>query len=193
MNIFQPNELHFLQLLARQYPTVQAASTEIIRLRGILNLPKATEYFMSDIHGEYEAFLHILNSCSGEIRNKLDEHFGETLTAVEKNDIATLIHYPSAKLTLMADQVDDLDAWYRVTLHQLVQLCRYVSIKHTRNKVRTFMPKGYEQIVDELIHMRDEDGSKRLQFEHLIDNIIQIGQANDVIVWAGAEIPHHSN
>ena len=136
---------------------------------------------MSDIHGEYEAFLHILNSCSGEIRNKLDEHFGDTLTAVEKNDIATLIHYPSAKLTLVADQVEDLDAWYRVTLHQLVQLCRYVSIKHTRNKVRSFMPKGYEQIVDELIHMRDEDGSKRIQFENLIDTIIYIGQANDVI------------
>ena len=181
MNLFQPNELHFLQLLARQYPTVQAASTEIIRLRSILNLPKATEYFMSDIHGEYEAFLHILNSCSGEIRNKLDEHFGDSLTPVEKNDIATLIHYPSAKLTLVADQVDDLDSWYRVTLHQLVQLCRYVSIKHTRNKVRSFLPKGYEQIIDELIHMRDEDGSKRIQFENLIDTIIQIGQANDVI------------
>ena len=116
---FQPDELHFLQLLARQYPTVQSASTEIIRLRSILNLPKATEYFMSDIHGEYEAFLHILNSCSGEIRNKLDEHFGDMLTSVEKNDIATLIHYPSAKLTLIADQVDDLDNWYRITLHHL--------------------------------------------------------------------------
>ena len=178
---FQPDELHFLQLLARQYPTVQSASTEIIRLRSILNLPKATEYFMSDIHGEYEAFLHILNSCSGEIRNKLDEHFGDTLTSVEKNDIATLIHYPSAKLTLIADQVDDLDNWYRITLHHLVQLCRYVSIKHTRNKVRSFLPKGYEQIIDELIHMRDEDGSKRIQFENLIDSIVQIGQASDVI------------
>ena len=178
---YQPAELRYLQLLAKQYPTVQSASAEIIRLRTILNLPKATEYFMSDIHGEYEAFLHILNSCSGEIRNKLDEQFGDTLSVEEKNDLATLIHYPSAKLTLVADQILDLDCWYRKTLHQLVQVCRYVSIKHTRNKVRSFLPQDYHAIIDELIHIRDEDGSKRNQFEQLIDSIIQIGQAGDVI------------
>ncbi len=178
---YQPQELQYLQLLAKQYPTVQAASTEIIRLRTVLNLPKGTEYFMSDIHGEYEAFLHILNSCSGEIRNKLDEHFGDSLTDGEKNDLATLIHYPSAKLTLVSDQAADIDEWYRTTLRHLVQLCRYVSIKHTRNLVRSFMPAEYKEIIDELIHMRDEDGSKRDQFQHLIDTIIQIGQAADVI------------
>ena len=178
---YQPEQLRYLQLLAQQYPTVQAASTEIIRLRTILNLPKGTEYFMSDIHGEYEAFQHILNSCSGEIRNKLDEQFGETLSEAEKNDLATLIHYPSAKLTLAADQIADLESWYRITLRQLVQVCRYVSIKHTRNRVRSFMPKDYQEIIDELIHMRDEDGSKRNQFQNLIDTIIQIGQAADVI------------
>ena len=178
---YQPEQLRYLQLLAQQYPTVQAASTEIIRLRTILNLPKGTEYFMSDIHGEYEAFQHILKSCSGEIRNKLDEHFSDTLSAAEKNDLATLIHYPTAKLTLAADQISDLDTWYRTTLRQLVQVCRYVSIKHTRTRVRSFMPEDYEQIIDELIHMRDEDGSKRNQFQNLIDTIIQIGQAADVI------------
>ena len=178
---YQPEQLRYLQLLAQQYPTVQAASTEIIRLRTILNLPKGTEYFMSDIHGEYEAFQHILNSCSGEIRNKLDEQFGKTLSEAEKNDLATLIHYPSAKLTLAADQIADLESWYRITLRQLVQVCRYVSIKHTRNRVRSFMPKDYQEIIDELIHMRDEDGSKRNQFQNLIDTIIQIGQAADVI------------
>ena len=178
---YQPEQLRYLQLLAQQYPTVQAASTEIIRLRTILNLPKGTEYFMSDIHGEYEAFQHILNSCSGEIRNKLDEQFGATLSEAEKNDLATLIHYPSAKLTLAADQIADLESWYRITLRQLVQVCRYVSIKHTRNRVRSFMPKDYHEIIDELIHMRDEDGSKRNQFQNLIDTIIQIGQAADVI------------
>ena len=178
---YQPEQLRYLQLLAKQYPTVQAASTEIIRLRTILNLPKGTEYFMSDIHGEYEAFQHILNSCSGEIRNKLDEHFGDTLSDAEKNDLATLIHYPSAKLTLVADQISDLKSWYRTTLRQLVQVCRYVSIKHTRNRVRSFMPDDYQEIIDELIHIRDEDGSKRNQFQNLIDTIIQIGQAGDVI------------
>lgn len=178
---YQPEQLRYLQLLAKQYPTVQAASTEIIRLRTILNLPKGTEYFMSDIHGEYEAFQHILNSCSGEIRNKLDEQFGDTLTEAEKNDLATLIHYPSAKLTLAADQIPDLENWYRTTLRQLVQVCRYVSIKHTRNRVRSFMPQDYLEIIDELIHMRDGDGSKRNQFQNLIDTIVQIGQAADVI------------
>lgn len=178
---YQPEELRYLRLLAMQYPTVQAASAEIIRLRTVLNLPKATEYFMSDIHGEYEAFLHILNSCSGEIRNKIDEHFGDSLTQEEKNDLATLIHYPSAKLSLSAEQMEDLDGWYSRTLHLLVQLCRYVSIKHTRNRVRSFMPADYLEIIDELIHIRDEDGSKRNQFENLIDSIIQIGQAEDVI------------
>lgn len=178
---YQPEELRYLRLLAIQYPTVQAASAEIIRLRTVLNLPKATEYFMSDIHGEYEAFLHILNSCSGEIRNKIDEHFGDSLTQEEKNDLATLIHYPSAKLSLSAEQVENLDGWYSRTLHLLVQLCRYVSIKHTRNRVRSFMPADYLEIIDELIHIRDEDGSKRNQFENLIDSIIQIGQAEDVI------------
>ena len=178
---YQPEQLRYLQLLAKQYPTVQTASTEIIRLRTILNLPKGTEYFMSDIHGEYEAFQHILNSCSGEIRNKLDEHFGDTLSDAEKNDLATLIHYPSAKLTLVADQISDLESWYRTTLRQLVQVCRYVSIKHTRNRVRSFMPDDYQEIIDELIHIRDEDGSKRNQFQNLIDTIIQIEQAGDVI------------
>ena len=179
--LYQPEQLRYLQLLAKQYPTLQAASTEIIRLRTILALPKPTEYFMSDIHGEYDAFLHILNSCSGEIRNKIEEHFGSTLTTAEKNDLATLVHYPSAKLKLVAQQISDLESWYRLTIHQLVQLCRYVSIKHTRNKVRSFMPQGYQEIIDELIHIRDEDGSKRIQFENLIDSIIQIGQAADVI------------
>ena len=178
---YQPEQLRYLQLLALQFPTVEAASAEIIRLRTILNLPKATEYFMSDIHGEYEAFLHILNSCSGEIRNKLDEHFGDSLSAEEKNDIATLIHYPAAKLHLVAGQVEDLGEWHRTMMHHLVHLCRYVSIKHTRNKVRSFMPKEYHDIIDELIHIRDEDGSKRNQFENLIDTIIQIGQAEQII------------
>lgn len=178
---YPPDELRYLKLLAMQYPTVQSASAEIIRLRTILNLPKATEYFMSDIHGEYEAFQHIINSCSGEIHNKIDEHFRDGLTMEEKNDLATLIHYPSAKLSLVASQTEDLDEWYSRTLHLLVQLCRYVSIKHTRNRVRSFMPPDYHEIIDELIHIRDEDGSKRNQFENLIDTIIQIGQAEDVI------------
>ena len=180
-NTFSEDELRYLRLLAKQYPTVQAASTKIIKLRAILNLPKETEHFMSDIHGEYEAFLHILNSCSGEVRNKIDEHFGDTLSQEEKKDLATLIHYPRAKMSLTADRGEATDEWYDLMLHRLVQLCRYVSIKHSRNKVRSYMAADYEEIIDELIHIRDEDGSKRYHYENQIKTIIDIGQAADVI------------
>ncbi len=178
---FSREQLHYLQLLSKQYPNIQTASTEIIRLRSILNLPKETEHFMSDIHGEYEAFLHILNSCSGEVRNKIDEHFGDTLTDEEKNDLATLVHYPDAKIALETERQANMDQWCRAQLHRLVQLCRYVAIKHSRNKVRSFMDRDYLEIIDELIHIRDEDGSKREHYTYLIRSVIEIGQAADVI------------
>ncbi len=178
---FTPERLRYLQLLSAQYPTVQAASTKIIKLQNILDLPKGTEHFMSDIHGEYDAFLHILNSCSGEVKEKIKEVFGTTLSTRERNDLATLIYYPKAKLELVAEEEEDLEEWYRITLHRLIQVCRFVSIKHTRNKVRACMDAEYEEIIDELIHLRDEDGSKRIQFENIINTIIAIGQASDVI------------
>ena len=179
--IFTEEELHYLRLLSRQYPTVEAAGTEIIRLQAILNLPKPTEHFMSDIHGEHEAFLHILNSGSGEIKEKLEELFGNSMTRKDRNDLATLIYYPTSKLALMADEEENLDEWYRLTIHRLVDLCRYVSTKHTRAKVRTYMDPDYEQILDELIHLVEEGGSRRDQYENIINTIIQIGQAADVI------------
>ena len=179
--IFTDEELHYLRLLARQYPTVEAAGTEIIRLQAILNLPKPTEHFMSDIHGEHEAFLHILNSGSGEVKEKLEELFGNSMTQKDRNDLATLIYYPTSKLALIADETEDLDEWYRLTIHRLVGLCRFVSTKHTRAKVRTYMDPDYEQILDELIHLVEEGGSRRDQYENIINTIIQIGQAADVI------------
>ena len=179
--IFTEEELHYLRLLARQYPTVEAAGTEIIRLQAILNLPKPTEHFMSDIHGEHEAFLHILNSGSGEVKEKLEELFGNTMTQKDRNDLATLIYYPTSKLALVADEEENLDEWYRLTIHRLVDLCRFVSTKHTRAKVRTYMDPDYEQILDELIHLVEEGGSRRDQYENIINTIIQIGQAADVI------------
>ena len=178
---FTPEELHYLRLLSRQYPTVQAAGTEIIRLKAILNLPKPTEHFMSDIHGEHEAFLHILNSGSGEVKEKLEELFGNTMTQRDRNDLATLIYYPSSKIALAADESENLEEWYRLTIHRLVDLCRFVSTKHTRRKVRTYMNPDYEQILDELIHLAEEGGSRRDQYENIINTIIQIGQAADVI------------
>ncbi len=179
--VFSTEELHFLRLLAKQYPTVQDACTEITNLRMILNLPKGTEHFLSDIHGEYEAFLHILNSCSGEVKKKIDELFGETFSQQERNELATLIYYPSAKLAMVADAVEDMGEWYRITLHQLVQLCRWVSLKYTRQKVRASMPAGYEDIIDELLHTQAAEPEKQEQYHSIIETIIDIGQAGDVI------------
>ena len=187
---FSEQQLHLLHLLKKQYPTVQAAGTEIINLRAILNLPKGTEHFMSDIHGEHEAFLHILNSCSGEVKEKLTALFGGLLTRRELDDLATLIYYPAAKLALVADSEPDLEQWYRVTLHRLVQMCRFVSTKYTRNRVRAAMPKGYEAVIDELLHARDSEGDKRDYFENIIDTVIEINQAPEVIEALCACIKH---
>ncbi len=178
---FTADQLHYLRLLSKQYPTVQAAGSEIIKLRAVLNLPKGTEHFMSDIHGEYEAFLHIMNSGSGEIREKLELVFSGVLSQKDIDDLATLIYYPKAKLAMISDGQENLDAWYHITLQRLVQFCRYVSTKHTRSKVRTYIPEGYEDVIDELLHIRDEEGSRRTQFESILGTIVQIGMAPDVI------------
>ena len=178
---FSDQQLHYLQLLSKQYPTVQAAGTEIVKLQAILNLPKGTEHFLSDIHGEYEAFLHILNSCSGEVKDKLTELYGDTLSKQELDDLATLIYYPSAKLALVADTCPDLDGWYRITLNRLVKLCRWVSVKYTRNKVRDSMPDDFVQIIDELLHTRQDEENRKNYYKTIIDSIISIGQAGEVI------------
>ena len=179
--VFTPEQLHYLRLLSKQYPTVQAAGTEIIRLQSILNLPKGTEHFMSDIHGEHEAFLHILNSGSGEVKEKLEELFGNAMTQRDRNDLATLIYYPKSKIALISDETEDMEEWYRLTIHRLVDLCRYVSTKHTRSKVRSYMDPDYKQILDELLHLAEEGGSRKDLYENIISTIIQIGQAADVI------------
>ena len=179
--VFTSEQLHYLRLLSKQYPTVQSAGTEIIRLQAILNLPKGTEHFMSDIHGEHEAFLHILNSGSGEVKEKLEELFGNAMTQRDRNDLATLIYYPQSKIALVADETENLEEWYRLTIHRLVDLCRYVFTKHTRSKVRSYMNPDYRQILDELIHLAEEGGSRKDQYENIINTIIQIGQAADVI------------
>ena len=179
--IYTPGELRYLKLLAKQFPTVQDASNEVIRLEAILNLPKGTEHFMSDIHGEHEAFLHILKSSSGEVKEKLKEFFGDQLSQEAINDLATLIYYPEAKLTMVSDTEPDMNDWYLTTLHQLVQFCRFVSVKHTRAKVRSYIPEGYENLVDELINLCDEDGFLLDQYSSILSSIIRLGQANAVI------------
>ncbi len=123
----RPENLHYLKMLARQYPTVQAASTEIINLQAILNLPKGTEHFISDVHGEYEAFLHILNSASGVVREKLDDLFAATVSKAERDQLATLIYYPKEKLEEIQRETPDMREWYRITFHRLIEICRWVS------------------------------------------------------------------
>ena len=174
---FTPEELQYLKLLAKQYPTVQAASTEIINLQAILNLPKGTEHFISDIHGEYEAFLHILNSCSGVVKEHLDELFGTTLSRHDRDQLATLIYYPEEKLELVHEYIPDVDEWYQIILHRLVDVCRLVSSTYTRSKVRKALPKDFAYVIDELIHTRYEEPDKRDYYENIINSIIDTGQA----------------
>ena len=179
--VYSPERIRYLTLLAQQYPTVQSASTEIIRLQAILNLPKGTEHFMSDIHGEHEAFLHILNSSSGEVRAKIDDLFGAALSEQERGELAALIYYPTEKLALAADEMTSPEDWYRTALNRLVELCRHVSTKHTRNKVRSYMPAEYAEILDEMVYLQDSDGTRYTQYESILETIIRIGQAPSVI------------
>ena len=178
---FSPSELQYLKLLSKQYPTLQSASNEAIRLEAILNLPKGTEHFMSDIHGEYEAFLHILNSSSGEVREKLRECFGNQLSDDDLQNLATLIYYPRAKLSLVAAEMEDLDPWYHKTIRELVDFCFSVTVKHTRAKVRSYIPEGYEHLIDELISLCKEQGTLKEQYDTIIASVIRLGQANDLI------------
>ena len=179
---YRPENLHYLKMLARQYPTVQAASTEIINLQAILNLPKGTEHFISDVHGEHEAFLHILNSASGVVRRKLDDLFATSIPRRELDQLATLIYYPKEKLEEIAQSTEDMREWYRITLHRLIEVCRLISTKYTRSKVRKAMPKEYAYILDELIHTRYGDSDKRDYYENIISTIIDIDRAPNFLI-----------
>ena len=179
---YRPENLHYLKMLARQYPNVQAASTEIINLHAILNLPKGTEHFISDVHGEYEAFLHILNSASGVVREKLDDLFATTVSKSDLDQLATLIYYPKEKLEEIERETGDMREWYRITFHRLIELCRVVSSKYTRSKVRKAMPKEYAYILDEMLHTHYEDSDKRDYYENIISTIIDIDRASNFLV-----------
>ena len=151
----------YLQLLAEKYPSARAVTREIININAILNLPKGTEHFMSDLHGEYEAFCHILNNCSGVIREKVELLYRDTLPPEEIMEICTLIYYPAEKLRLLKKE-KEIDAdWYRVTLERMLEIARALSSKYTRSKVRKAMPEDYAYIIDELLHaQKDEDNNQ---------------------------------
>ena len=187
---YRPENLHYLKMLARQYPNVQAASTEIINLQAILNLPKGTEHFVSDIHGEHEAFLHILNSASGVVREKLDILLGASVSRSDLDQLATLIYYPKEKLEEVIRETTDMTEWYRITFHRLIEVCRLVSSKYTRSKVRKAMPKAYAYIIDELIHTHYEDNDKRDYYENIITTIIKTERAPNFLVQLCELIKH---
>ena len=140
-----------LKVLAKQYRNVAAASTEIINLQSILNLPKGTEHFLTDIHGEYEQFNHVLKNGSGSIRRKIDEEFGSTISNKDKKGLATLIYYPEEKLEIAQREEENIDDWYKISLHRLVQMIKRVSSKYTRSKVRKALPKDFAYVIEELI------------------------------------------
>lgn len=179
---FEEQELRYLKSLAKQYPTIASASTEIINLQAILNLPKGTEHFLTDIHGEYEQFIHVLKNGSGSIRRKIDEEFGNTLSSKDKKSLATLIYYPEEKLDLIMREEENIEDWYKITLHRLVQITKRVASKYTRSKVRKALPKDFAYIIEELITEKAEVQDKEAYYNEIIHTIIRIGRAGHFIV-----------
>ena len=176
-------ELKLLQSLSREFPTIASASTEIINLQSILNLPKGTEHFLSDIHGEYEQFNHVLKNGSGSVRRKIDEEFGNTLSNKDKKSLATLIYYPKEKLEIVKrEEEDQIEDWYKITLHRLVQITKRVASKYTRSKVRKALPKDFAYVIEELITEKAEVQDKEEYYNAIIDTIIRIGQAPEFII-----------
>lgn len=185
------HDIHYLNLLAKSFPNIAAASTEIINLSAILNLPKGTEHFLADIHGEHEAFLHVLKNASGRISRKVDEIFGEYMPLAAKKELCTLIYYPEQKLELIKNQYagqdaqddaqESLEEWYRMILHQLVKVFRVISSKYTRSKVRKSFPPEYSYILEELLHTRTEERDKAQYVNVIIDEIISTDSADDFI------------
>lgn len=179
---YSDEHLRYLRLLSQKYQTVAAAASEIIRIEALLRLPKGTEHFMSDLHGEHEAFVHILNSASGVIREKIDTVLGNGVPAEERAELATLIYYPNQKLPELKARQRDLHAWYRMTLLRLIDLCRFVSSKHTRDHVRHCLPQNCGYILDELLHAHFEDHDKDQYYGEIIESIIRYDRADAYII-----------
>ena len=177
------DRMKFLRLLSEKYPTRQQVCTEIINLQAILNLPKGTEHFMSDLHGEYEAFFHILNNSAGVIREKVDMAFEEVLTARERSSLCTLIYYPQEKLRRIHEEGRNTEEWYRFVLQKLIDLAKLLSSKYTRSKVRKAMPSEYSYILDELLHAQpDEDNNQMVYHSKIIDTLLRLEEGDDFII-----------
>ncbi|MBQ9229664.1 MAG: fructose-1,6-bisphosphatase [Prevotella sp.] len=175
-------DMHYLQLLSNSFPTIASASTEIINLEAILNLPKGTEHFLADLHGESEAFLHVLKNASGNIKRKVTELFAGDIRDKERKELCTLIYYPEQKIELIKASEPDIEDWYHITIHRLVAVCRDVSSKYTRSKVRKSLPEDFRYIIEELLHERTDDSDKAAYVSVIVDTIISTGRADDFII-----------
>ena len=171
-----------LELLAQSFPDISSASSEIMNLEAIMSLPKGTEHFVADLHGEYEAFQHILRNASGNIKRKVTESFGSSLRESEIRQLCSLIYYPERKLQIIRASEKNLNDFYRVTLNQLIKICQSVSSKYTRSKVRKALPKEYAYILEELLHESQSADDKQAYFNRIIETIISTGQSDAFIV-----------
>ena len=178
------SQLKYLKLLSKQYSSISKASAEIINLKAILNLPKGTEHFLSDIHGEYEPFVHVLKNASGVVKRKIEEVFGNSMIESERRRLATLVYYPEQKLDLIEKQESqkEIEDFYRITIHRLIELLRYASSKYTRSKVRKFLPEDFKYIIEELLHPDSSSPHKDEYYKSIVDNIIEIDRARVFII-----------
>ncbi|WP_312700812.1 fructose-1,6-bisphosphatase [Sedimentibacter sp.] len=175
-------ELRYLKLLSRQFPTIASACTEIINLQAILNLPKSTEHFLSDIHGEYEPFNHVLRNGSGNIKRKITEVFGDILSEKEIKALSTLIYYPEQKLEIIHKQEENIEEWYKITIYYLIEVSRKAAFKYTRMKVRKALPAEFAYIIEELMHKGPEEYDKEEYYSEIINSIITVGRADEFII-----------
>ena len=182
MDEYSKDELKYLNILSEKFPTIQSVCTEIINLEAILNLPKGTEHFLSDLHGEFESFTHILKNASGAIKTKIDEIFRNTMTSAERRKLATLIYYPKEKLELIKKETTNMPEFYRITLYRLIKVCTVVGSKYSRSKVRKAIPKEYQYIIDELLHANQSSYDRNIYYNKIIDNIISLGRADAFII-----------
>ena len=182
MSDYSKQELKYLKALSKEFPTIQDVCNEIINLKAIQNLPKATEHFLSDLHGEYESFLHILKNASGVIKSKIDELFADSMTQAERRKLATLINYPEEKLELIKKEQIELNEFYRIVLYRLILICRKVSSKYSRSKVRKAIPKEYTYVIEELLNTNSNELDKEYYYGQIIDSIISLDRADAFII-----------
>ncbi len=175
-------DLRYLKSLARQYPTVASAATEIVNLQAILSLPKGTEHFITDIHGEYDQFQHVIKNGSGAIKRKIEDEFGNAMSASEKKAIATLIYYPEQKMEQVLKTEDNMEDWYKVTLYRLIRICKCASSKYTRSKVRKALPTDFAYVIEELLTGRQEESDQEAYYNEIINSVIRTGRATELVI-----------